>query len=466
MKKMSTTKLVSLVMVLVLISTIFSTFVLAAPSLTSSISATPIIVQPGDTITVTMTVTNTGTESLNNVAPSALTLSGTGTATLLSGPLPAPPVSIAIGASQTFTWTYTAGPKGTDNFRTVKFTGNASGTGAVSGTLVSSTTNSSNDVIIGYCDYTQCYTAPFGKKTNLNLNQPSQYCFPSADDGGIQILLGPFYGTATLCCGGQQIEYLSSAQSLCSGGQDWIIFAALDNKKNPRGYFKICINLDCSRVTFPIADPDSASVCTGSCVNIPVLNGDTYTAPLSSITIVDPPTGGTASVSGTNIYYCAHGVTPGDYNFNYSITDAIGYSNKAKVTITVKRPLLAVADSAATCGTTPVTINVLTNDKNASGATATLIGTPVNGGVTEPSEGNFTFTPTTNGVSGYFDYNLSNGACWSQAWSQSLSSQHLLQLTIQPQYARQEQLMSMSLQTTLARLDQQSNYMEHQQAEL
>ena len=289
MEKMSTAKLVSLVMVLVLVSTIFSTFVFAAPSLTSSISATPTIVQSTQTITVVMTVINNGTETVNNVQPSTLTIGGTGTATLLSGP-PFTPVNLAAGASTTFTWTYTAGSIGTDNFRTVKFTGNASGTGSVSGSPVSSTANTSNDVIIGYCDYTQCYTVPFGKKTNLNLNQPSQYCFPSANDGGVAIFLGPFYGTATLCCGGQQIEYITFNQNLCSsGGQDWIIFSALDKKGNPRGYFKICINVDCSGVTFPTADPDSASVCNNACVNVSVLDGDTYTAPLSSITIVDPP---------------------------------------------------------------------------------------------------------------------------------------------------------------------------------
>jgi len=393
MEKMSTAKLVSLVMVLVLVSTIFSTFVFAAPSLTSSISATPTIVQSTQTITVVMTVINNGTETVNNVQPSTLTIGGTGTATLLSGP-PFTPVNLAAGASTTFTWTYTAGSIGTDNFRTVKFTGNASGTGSVSGSPVSSTANTSNDVIIGYCDYTQCYTVPFGKKTNLNLNQPSQYCFPSANDGGVAIFLGPFYGTATLCCGGQQIEYITFNQNLCSsGGQDWIIFSALDKKGNPRGYFKICINVDCSGVTFPTADPDSASVCNNACVNVSVLDGDTYTAPLSSITIVDPPTGGTASVSGNKIYYCAYSVTPGDYNFNYSITDAIGYSNKAKVTVTVNPiPIADSDDVASVCSgscvnatvldagdtyTLPVTVNLVGSYSGLSPATVSVSGNKI-----------------------------------------------------------------------------------------
>jgi len=422
-------RITAVIFVLAIISTLFSTFVFADPSLTSSISATPLIVQENETITVVMTVTNNGTETVNNVQPSTLTIGGTGTATLATGP-PFTPVNIAAGGSATFTWTYTAGPIGTNNFRTVYFTGNASGTGAVSGSPVSSASNTSNEVIIGYCDYTECYTVPFGAKRNLNLNAPSKYCFPSADDGGIMIFLGPFYGTATLQPAGQQIRYISTNQTLCSEGeQDWIIFAALDKKGNPRGYFKICINVDCSGVTFPTADPDSASVCNNACVNVSVLDGDTYTAPLSSITIVDPPTGGTASVSGNKIYYCAYSVTPGDYNFNYSITDAIGFSNKAKVTVTVNPiPIADSDDVASVCSNACVNATVLD-----AGDTYTLP-------VTVNLVGNYSgLSPATVGVSGnkiYFcSSNLAPGSypiSYSITQSGCTSNTGTLTITINP----------------------------------
>ena len=111
--------------------------------LSSSISATPATVTPGQTITVVMTVNNTGGEQVNNVTPSSLTLGGTSTATgPVTGPSPGS-ANIAAGGSATFTWTYTAGAAGT-----VNFTGNASGTGATSGATVSSTANASNDVTI------------------------------------------------------------------------------------------------------------------------------------------------------------------------------------------------------------------------------------------------------------------------------------------------------------------------------
>ncbi len=112
------------------------------PGLQSSISATPATVTPGQTITVSMTVNNTGGEAVNNVAPSSLTLGGTSSATLSTGPSPAS-ANIAAGGSQTFTWTYTAGSAGT-----VNFAGNASGTGAISNSPISSASSTSNNVTI------------------------------------------------------------------------------------------------------------------------------------------------------------------------------------------------------------------------------------------------------------------------------------------------------------------------------
>ncbi|MEN6379489.1 MAG: CARDB domain-containing protein [Methanofastidiosum sp.] len=109
-------------------------------ALTSSIAATPATVTPGQTITVVMTVSNTGGTTANGVTPSALTLGGTSTATPVTSPSPA---NISAGGSATFTWTYTAGSAGT-----VNFTGNATGTGAISGATVSSTASTSNDVTI------------------------------------------------------------------------------------------------------------------------------------------------------------------------------------------------------------------------------------------------------------------------------------------------------------------------------
>lgn len=89
-----------------------------------------------------MTVNNTGGEAVNSVAPSSLTLGGTSSATHSTGPSPAS-ANIAAGGSQTFTWNYTAGSAGT-----VNFTGNATGTGAVSGNSFSSTSTTSTDVTI------------------------------------------------------------------------------------------------------------------------------------------------------------------------------------------------------------------------------------------------------------------------------------------------------------------------------
>ncbi len=116
-------------------------------ALTSSISATPTSLLTNATITVTMTVTNTaasGAATAVNVTPSVLTLGGTiAEANLLSGPAPSN-ADIAPQAQQNFVWTYKAG----QNAGTVNFTGNASGVDSNSQADVSSTANTSGNVIL------------------------------------------------------------------------------------------------------------------------------------------------------------------------------------------------------------------------------------------------------------------------------------------------------------------------------
>ncbi|NPV51667.1 MAG: Ig-like domain-containing protein, partial [Candidatus Methanofastidiosum sp.] len=359
-------KIIVVIFVLALILTLFSTFVFAAPILTSSISATP-IVQPNETITVVMTVTNTGDQTANNVLPSTLTIGGTGTVT---GPLTGPPftpVTLAAGGSTTFSWTYTAGPIGADKYRDVNFTGNASGTYGASST-VSSSPSTSNNVVIGYCDYTECYTVPFGAERNLNLNEAFKYCFPTASSGGITIFLGPFYGTATLQPAGQQIRYISTNRAACDEGPDWIIFKATDNQGNTRGYFKICIGVDCSAL--PIANPDTATVCSSSYVDIYVLGNDINYGTSPVLAVLDPPLFGSTQIfnngtTGAYIRYTAP-TSSGTYDFNYTVTNGIYPSNAATVTVVVKKTPVAVDDSpAAICSNAPpLDIAVLSNDAN------------------------------------------------------------------------------------------------------
>jgi len=81
----------------------------------SVVTADPVTICSGDTITVTQTVTNTGVAGAKNVTPSlALTVEGPGS--VIPGSAPAGLAWLAGGASSTFTWTYNASGPGLVRF--------------------------------------------------------------------------------------------------------------------------------------------------------------------------------------------------------------------------------------------------------------------------------------------------------------------------------------------------------------
>jgi uncharacterized repeat protein (TIGR01451 family) len=91
---------------------------------------------------VTRAVTNTGQVTATGVIPSALTLGGAGSAALVSGPVPASD-DVPGGGTVAFTWVYIA-----TGYGTVNWTGNATGTDALSGNPISSTASTSNNVYV------------------------------------------------------------------------------------------------------------------------------------------------------------------------------------------------------------------------------------------------------------------------------------------------------------------------------
>ncbi|MBU1044156.1 MAG: DUF2341 domain-containing protein [Candidatus Omnitrophica bacterium] len=107
--------------------------------LTSSISATPVSVQPAETITIIMNVQNTGGSILTNITPSSLAVGGTSSdAIYATGPTPANVSTLAAGAAQQFSWTYTAG----STLGSINFTGNANST------EIGSSATASSDITI------------------------------------------------------------------------------------------------------------------------------------------------------------------------------------------------------------------------------------------------------------------------------------------------------------------------------
>jgi hypothetical protein len=83
----------------------------------------------GSLVNVQMQLRNIGSERINGLSPSILAMAGDGSATYVTGPTPAS-ASLDPGQATTFTWSYQSASAGD-----VRWSGNASGTGAVSGLL-------------------------------------------------------------------------------------------------------------------------------------------------------------------------------------------------------------------------------------------------------------------------------------------------------------------------------------------
>lgn len=106
--------------------------------LLASIEILPHASTIGQTVNAIMIVRNAGSESVNGIAPSALSPAGSGSLTPVSGPSP-PSFDLAPGAQDSFLWVYTAAGAGD-----VRLTGSAGGTGSPSGAPRNSLPTSSN----------------------------------------------------------------------------------------------------------------------------------------------------------------------------------------------------------------------------------------------------------------------------------------------------------------------------------
>jgi VCBS repeat-containing protein len=151
----------------------------------------------------------------------------------------------------------------------------------------------------------------------------------------------------------------------------------------------------------PIAVNDLASTPEDFPVNINVLANDSdpdgdmlrvTTASAGNGTVVIRPDGTIDYTPGANFN--------GTDTISYTISDGMGGFATATVTVDVNPvndPPIAMNDSATTAEDTPVTINVLGNDRDVDGDPLTVIAaTSPNGVVTINADGTITFVPNAN----------------------------------------------------------------------
>jgi len=114
----------------------------------------------------------------------------------------------------------------------------------------------------------------------------------------------------------------------------------------------------------PIAEPTNLTVAQSSSTDIDVLM--LVLAPAGSIistqSVTQPPVGTSSVRSSGTVRYVAPASDFGTFSFTYTVTDNLGQTSSAEITVNVVPAPKAVADTRSTVLDTPVTVPVLAND--------------------------------------------------------------------------------------------------------
>lgn len=151
----------------------------------------------------------------------------------------------------------------------------------------------------------------------------------------------------------------------------------------------------------PRASADGATTGKARAVTMNLKANDVGSYPTSGtscVTITSPPSNGAITL-GTcgSVTYTPNSTFTGTDSFRYTISDVSALdSNEVTATITVYPPPTAVADSATTNATIPVSIPVQANDTLPAGSATTSIVSASSNGTATVSGGSVTFTPNAN----------------------------------------------------------------------
>ncbi len=178
----------------------------------------------------------------------------------------------------------------------------------------------------------------------------------------------------------------------------------------------------------PVADvkDDSATTHAGDPVTVDALGNDSFSNADRAITGVTNGAHGTVTIENGKVVYQPNTGYVGQDTFTYTVTSG-GVTETAQVTLEVTNtPPVAVADKASTLPETPVSGNLLTNDRDADsdplhvaeitvgGATyapGDIITIPGQGTLVVNRDGSYLFTPASgwSGFTPVLNYTLSDG---------------------------------------------------------
>jgi outer membrane autotransporter protein len=164
----------------------------------------------------------------------------------------------------------------------------------------------------------------------------------------------------------------------------------------------------------PIVQNYASSVNANGSVTMPVTSVDT--GPITSLTITQQPTHGTATVSGLNIVYTPTHDYFGNDTLKYTASGPGGTSGVATVSITVVPGAVptVTAQSATVLAGKAVTIHAAAGATNGPFTTVALVSQPTSGtAVVQGTDVVYTADPNASGTFG-FDFTLSNAFGASQ----------------------------------------------------
>jgi hypothetical protein len=158
----------------------------------------------------------------------------------------------------------------------------------------------------------------------------------------IALVDGPTKGIATVVDG--QIAYTPDADAT---GPDSFTYSVRDNQGGISNTATVTVTISSSVNQPPVANPDTVSTAFGTAVVIDVLSNDRDTDGTldpASVTIVDPPASGTATVDPAGTISYAPGLsTVGTVRFTYTVADDKGaVSEPATVAVDVAGDLTPV----------------------------------------------------------------------------------------------------------------------------
>ncbi len=193
----------------------------------------------------------------------------------------------------------------------------------------------------------------------------------SSDGSGITITSGPANGIAGILSG--QVQYTPAADF---NGNDSFTYTITDSSGIPSN--PATVNITINPVNdAPQANDDNQSTPEDTPITIDVLANDTDSdgnddIDATSITIVAPPSNGSAATSNGKVVYTPASNYSGTDSFRYTVRDqSDSPSNSATVTVTVSATSdgapVAVGDTASTEKNVPINIDILANDSDPDG---------------------------------------------------------------------------------------------------